>query len=153
MDRHEFIRRIGSVLGRERPQPPAWTTPGIEFRQRIMPGLNQEEMTQAFIANSRAVSVRVIETARERLNASLAEVIAGIGAGGCLLADQPLFRDLNTAAYLRSYVPVEVWEADLSREEAVMRAERASVGVAAADLAVAESGTVAVFSRGGVGRS
>ncbi|MDZ7371168.1 MAG: lactate utilization protein C [candidate division KSB1 bacterium] len=153
MDRNEFIRRTSSALGRERAQPPAWTTPGIEFRQRIMADRNREEMTQAFVASSRAVSVTVIETMRERLNASLAEAIGGIGAGSCLLADQPLFRELNTAGYLRAYLPVELWEESLTRQGAIVHAEKAGVGIAVADLAVAESGTVVVYSRSGVGRS
>ncbi len=48
---------------------------------------------------------------------------------------------------------MQIWDNSLSRRENIANSEQASVGIAKAELALAESGTVVLFSHLGSGRS
>ena len=71
-----------------------------------------------------------------------------------MLADQDFFSEHDTFEVLKNHFDqLKIWDLTLSREENIANAEQASVGIAKAELALAESGTVVMFSHLGSGRS
>ena len=70
-----------------------------------------------------------------------------------IMADDPLLKELETTEALETIREVQVWNSGGSRESCLRFAEQASVGIAVAEKALAESATVLLFSHKGCGRS
>ncbi len=149
----EFIRSVSLALWRAEPtEPPPSPSALHNVHRRVMAEWSREQLVEAFLKNSRDIGAETRQTHKAELNDLLAELAASSG-GTCLLADQPLFAELNTSAVLGTRVQVEVWDVAKPSRELLQTAAQASVGIAAAELALAESATVVLFSSGGLGRS
>jgi L-lactate dehydrogenase complex protein LldG len=153
-NRNEFIGHISACLGRDDlPPQPSRLPYQHNVHTKVMAGWRQEKIAAAFMDYSRAIGVTVVETLKQNLNETLASTATALGSATCLLADEPLFEEMRTRVVLSSHFPVEVWDVSASRQENVQRADKAMVGIAVAECALAESATVLLFSRGGAGRS
>jgi L-lactate dehydrogenase complex protein LldG len=107
-----------------------------------------------FVKNAKAAGTAVYECAPAALNETILAAIAELASGPILLADDPLWQEQNTIAALQKvHDPVRLWNTGQSRESNLEYAEAAAVGIAVANLALAETGTVMVYSHKGCGRS
>jgi L-lactate dehydrogenase complex protein LldG len=152
--REQFIGTISKALGRaEPPSAPAPCTCRHTVHADVMKDWSQDDLAEAFIDYSRTIGAAVCETTREELNRTIRKAVAQCAPGPVILANDALLNDLGTAAGLEPERPVRIWNAGNSRENDIGYAEKASVGVAVARMALAESATVLLFSHNGCGRS
>lgn len=153
MMRSEYIRRVSAALGREA-LPPAPPRPPLRntVHEQVMAGWSAAQLAEAFVSYSQTIGVAVYQTPLAGLNPVLVQAVEALGGGPCLLADQPLLRKIGTGQALASF-GVKIWESKHSRQENIDAADRAAVGIAVAEVALAESATVMLFSGAGLGRS
>lgn len=153
-NRNDFIGHISACLGRDAlPPQPSRLSYQHNVHEQVMAGWSQEKITAAFVDYSRTIGVTVVETLKQNLNETLVSTVAALGSGMCLLANEPLFEEMQTRAHLSAHFPVEVWDVSASLQKNVQRADKAMVGIAVAECALAESATVLLFCNGGAGRS
>ncbi len=154
-NRTEFISHLSRCLGRtEVPAKPSAMTKPNAIQHEYLKGSSAEEMFEVFVKNARAAGTAVSECAPAAINATLLAAIAQLAAGPILLTDDPVWEVRQTAAALRQvHGQVHVWDTTGSREDNIARAEGAAVGLAVANLALAETGTVMVYGQRGCGRS
>ncbi len=152
--REQFIRTISRALGREK--PPAVPAPPARrhaVHTEVMKDFNRDDLARAFMEYSRKVGADVFETTRGGLNGAIQNAVEGCGPGPVIMANDPLLKELGTAEALETGRAVQVWNSGGSRESDLHFAEQASVGIAVAEKALAESATVLLFSHKGCGRS
>jgi L-lactate dehydrogenase complex protein LldG len=118
-----------------------------------MKGWSRDELARVFIEYSRITGAVVFETTKGGLNIAIRDALLKCGSGPVILADDPLLDDLNTATVLETEREVRVWRKTDSREDNIRFAEKAVAGIAVANMALAESATVLLFSQNGCGRS
>ncbi len=150
-----FIGRISQTLGRTSPPE---TIPDLEPPNRIqeayLDGASPEELRDTFKENAEAVGTKVYMTSPEELNAAIMEAVTTFPEGTILFSDEPYWREQNSIPSLEETGrDVRVWSLDNSSEQNIEIAENAAVGVATAKLALAETGTVMVYSHDGCGRA
>jgi L-lactate dehydrogenase complex protein LldG len=106
------------------------------------------------VENSLAAGTIVYQCSVIDLNATIIEAASKFPQGPLIIADHDYFNRAGTAEALQQrFDTVDRWERSLSREENIAKAEQASVGIVKAELALAESATVVLFSHQGAGRS
>lgn len=152
--RAQFIGRISKALGRR--ESPATVPPFIprhSVERDLMKNCSRDELARLFVENSKTVGIDVTRTTKAELNESIRAAAQEFNPGPVILADHPLFDELDTAAALEPERAVQVWSAGNSREDNIRFAEEASVGIAVAKMALSESATVLLFSHKGCGRS
>jgi L-lactate dehydrogenase complex protein LldG len=152
--REQFIGTVSKALGREKtpavPAPFAWRH---SVHTEVMKDFTRDDLARAFMEYSRKVGADVIETTRDGLNAAIQNAVEGCGPGPVIMANDPLLNELCTAEALETGRKVQVWNSDGSRGSDLRFAEEASVGIAVAEKALAESATILLFSHKGCGRS
>ncbi|MBN1465428.1 lactate utilization protein C [candidate division KSB1 bacterium] len=153
MTTHEFIGTVSRALGRSTPQAPAPLVYRHSVHTDVMRGLSQDALAKEFVDYSRTIGAHVVETTRSQLPASLIQVVKDSPAGSIVVADDPLLRELGIVRLLRAIAPVQLWDVDGTPAENIKFAEKARIGIAVARMALAESGTVLLFSHAGTGRS
>jgi L-lactate dehydrogenase complex protein LldG len=152
--REQFLGAIGKALGRTAlPAEPARPDVRHSVHTGVMKDWSKDDLARAFIEYSGTIGARTVETTREELNAAVRNAVDACGPGPVVLADDPLLDELRTADALAGSLKVHVWDTDESREKNVLFAEKAAVGIAVAEMALAESATVLLFSHRGCGRS
>jgi L-lactate dehydrogenase complex protein LldG len=151
--REEFIGEIRRALRREgsvpEPAPFIWRH---TVHTDAMKGSSREELVRAFVDASRAVDADVFETGKDALNETIVRALERCGAGGVIVADDPVLRALDTVSSFPETRAARIWDCTASREDNVRFAESAAAGIAVAEMALAESATVLLFSREGCGR-
>ncbi len=151
--RDEFIKAISSRLGRDAvPHKPTPLVYRHSVHTEVMADWPQQEIAAAFVDYSKTLGVKVIECAARQTADSIREAIADI-EGDVLIADEPLLEELNLMQQLAGERAVKKWDIQSSRAENIANAEQAAVGIVAAEMALAESGTVMLFCSAGAGRS
>jgi len=152
--REQFMGVISKALGRAELLPPperfSWRH---SVHKEVMKDSSQNDLVRAFIKYGKTIGVTVSETVRERLNDTIRTAVGECRPGPVLLANDTLVNDLNVASVLEKERAVRTWNTGDSRENEIRFAEKAAVGIAVAKLALAESGTVLLFSHNGCGRS
>lgn len=153
--RTRFIQNISRCLGRE--APPGEAAP-LELPNRVQNGYlkeaSAEQLKSVFITNARAAGTAVHECTVESLNATLLTAIPQLAEGTILLSDDPMWEEYQTVGALEKvHGQIHTWDLQRSREHNIAVAESAAVGIAVAQLALAETGTVMVCSHAGCGRS
>jgi L-lactate dehydrogenase complex protein LldG len=150
-----FIDHISSCLGRSGvPSCPSPLVRPNTIEQNYLGEASADKVRAMFIKNAEAVGTAVLQCTAAALNETILTAIAQLASGPILLADNPLWQEQQTIAALeRVHATVRLWNTGQSRESNLEFAEAAAVGIAVADLALAETGTVMVFSHKGCGRS
>jgi L-lactate dehydrogenase complex protein LldG len=152
--RDQFMEGISRALGRAK--TPA-TVPRFRWRHSVqtdvMKDWSQDELARAFIEYGKTIGIGAYETTREGLNGTIRRAVGECGSGPVIVADDPLLSELCTADALEKTGKVRVWKTEDSRENNILFAERAAVGIAVAKMALSESATVLLFSHEGCGRS
>jgi len=150
----QFIGTLSRALGRtEPPAAPAEFICRHSVHKDVMRGWSQDQITRSFVEYSKIIGADVFETSREELNDAIRNSVANCASGPIVLANDPLLNELHTTAALETDRTVCVWNTEDTRENNIRFAEKAGVGVAVARMALAESGTVLLFSQNGCGRS
>ena len=152
--REQFIRAIGKALGRtDTPAKPAPFVWRHSVHTDVMRGWSRDDLARAFIEYSKTIGVRVFESTGDTLNAAIRKAVEECGSGPVIVANDALLKKLDTATALEAGRDVLVWNSGGSVESNVRFAEKAAVGIAVAEKALAESATVLLFSHNGCGRS
>lgn len=155
-EQRSFIGRLSNALGREKipDTPPSFQLPH-DVHHSYLKGATTRELTETFIENCKTVGTTIHRSPdREHLNSSIIEAVNEFGGGSILVADDEYFKETGTIDTLKTTFPeVDRWDLSLSREENISKAEKAAIGIAKAEMALAESGTVILFSHLGSGRA
>lgn len=151
--KEQFISRISNCLGRRAvPNQPTRLVYPHCMQQQYLADASERELRDILIANAQAVGIGVHQCDGNDLGVTLAEIIRTVG-GPIVLADDQLLTGETAALLVKEFSECHIWDTGTSREENISRAERAKVGVARAEMALAESATTLLFSHRGCGRS
>ncbi len=148
--REEFLKTISHALGRPQPQAAAPLVYPSDVHLEVMSDATPDELAQSFIEYSQAIGADFFQTTTEKLVETIVQAVQTCSHGQIILADDPLLNDLNLKHNLEN---ARLWDVQQSWRENVLYAEKATVGIAVAEMALAESGTVLLFSHAGKGRS
>ncbi len=148
-----FISRISHGLGRAAPpDTPTRLVYPHQMQRRYQAHAAKRELRDIFIANARAVGIDVRECSERDLAVALVEIVRKTG-GPVVLADDPLLTGDVARCLVEAFTECHIWDAGAGREENMALAEKAKVGVARAEMALAESATTLLSCHGGNGRS
>lgn len=153
--KEEFLRNITHCLGRSIvPNVPTPFSVPHAVHHDYLKNADLDELQSTFIKNAESTGTSIYQCDEGKINETILAAINEFGKGPVIIADQEFFKENNTFEVLEKYVEqVKKWEMNLSREENIAYAEKASIGIVKAELALAESGTVVLFSHLGAGRS
>jgi L-lactate dehydrogenase complex protein LldG len=152
--REQFIGAVGKALGRsELPATPARFIYRHTVHTDVMRDWNQGDLARIFVEYSKIIDASVFETTKAALNSVIRQAVERCGPGKIIVAKDSLLEEMNTVHDLAKSRTVRVWNTEGSWEENVHFSEEAAVGIAVAKMALAESGTVLLFSHNGCGRS
>jgi L-lactate dehydrogenase complex protein LldG len=119
-----------------------------------MENADQTELQQVFKETSEANGTLVFECPEADLNATLLNALELFDKGSVIVGDHHYFREHGVIEVLEQQVTdCRIWDREKSREQNMGNAETAMVGITMAELGLAESGTVVLFSHRGSGRS
>lgn len=151
----QFIHRISQCLGRTAvlDEPSRLELPN-DVQNDFLKGASAEKIKEVFITNAKVAGTAVYECDRSSLNETILSAIEQLGKGSILLTDDPFWKEQHTDEALKKvHEMVHTWDLEQSRQHNIDIAERAAVGIALARMALAETGTVMVYSHAGCGRS
>lgn len=154
-NRSTFLAHVSRCLGRAGTpaRPSELALPGA-VQDDYLRGRSAGEILGVFVKNARAAGTAVYQCTPAAMNDTLLAAIGQLAAGSILLTDDPLWQERQTVAALRQlHRQVQVWDTAGTREDNIACAEAAAVGLAVANLALAETGTVMVYGHKGCGRS
>lgn len=153
--KESFISHVSSCLGREKPTaaPAPFTLPH-DVQHQYLHNADLQELKSVFKTNSEATGTTVYECTPEELNTTLLKAVNSFERGRVVMADHPFFQEQGVITAMRENITdLYLWDTSSSREENMSRAETAMVGITMAEMGLAESGTVILFSHQGSGRS
>lgn len=165
-NRDSFLNNIAKKLGRERKTTPV-ERPALKYtcHHEVMADKSQEELKAELIHYTEtALGARAIETTKAELNETLKSVCLHYcnneeegetdGEGETILsADERLLAMLDPSELATEKHTVYVWNQTAGYEPNIEIAERAKVGVVFAEQALAESGTMVLYSNPAQGRA
>lgn len=150
-----FISHVSACLGRDKaPDAPKPFSLPCDIQHQYLQGADQQELKSVFRVNSEATGTTVYECMPEDLNETLLTVVNNFERGRVVMADHVFFQEQGVITAMRKEIAdLYLWDTGKSREENMANAETAIVGITMAELGLAESGTVILFSHRGSGRS
>ena len=164
-NRDSFLDNIAKKLGRQRKTTPL-ERPALKYRchHDVMAGTSQEELKDSlFSYTETALGAHAVETTRADLARTLKSVCLDYcldddgetaGQGETILsADDRLLAMVDPAHLATDRHTVHVWNQAAGYEPNIAIAERAKVGVVFAEQALAESGTMVLYSNPAQGRA
>ncbi len=153
--KEKFIKHISNCLGRDTvPDAPTPLVIPHTVHHDYLKDVGIDELKKTFIRNSEASGTTVYQCELDDLNETIVKAVTVYDDGPVLMADHDFFSKHETFEFLKNHFDqVKIWDLSLSREENIANTEQASVGIVRAELALAESGTVVLFSHLGSGRS
>jgi len=153
--KEKFIRRIANCLGRNTvPDAPTPLIIPHTVHHDYLKNGGIDELEKIFISSAEAAGTAVYQCESAGLNETIVNAVAAFGNGPVVMADHDFFSENETYKVLKDhFAQLKIWDLNLSREENIANAEQALVGIAKAELALAETGTVVMFSHLGSGRS
>jgi L-lactate dehydrogenase complex protein LldG len=150
-----FIARVSKCLGR-RALPETLSPPDISHHpgRNYLKGVGMDEIKDVFVQNAEAAGTAIYECDPDTLAETLVRATSAYGKGPLVMEDDVFLREHGAARALgRHFDPFHIWDPRRSREENIAHAEKSRVGVVKARLALAESGSVLLFTGPGCGRS
>jgi len=150
-----FISHVSACLGRDKiPAVPEPFALPHDVHLQYLQNADLEELKSVFKTNSEAMGTTVYECALEDLNETLLAAVNSFDKGRVVMADHSFFREQGVIRAMREGVSdLHLWDTAKSREENMANAETAMVGITMAEMGLAETGTVILFSHRGSGRS
>lgn len=151
--KEQFISRVSDCLGRTRvPEKPTDLTYPHQMQQHYLAGTEAPQLLNTFIANAQAVGIGIRRCGKTDLDATIVQIVREFG-GPVVLADDPLLTGTTAKLLGQESEGCHIWDTNASREENMALAEKAKVGIAVAEMALAETATSLIFSHLGNGRS
>ncbi len=148
-----FISRISGCLGRtEPPRKPTELVYPHDMQHDYLAGAATKTLLDTFIANARGAGIEVRQCSADELAATLTRIVENAGTP-VILADDPLLTGKPAQLIRDECGQCDVWDMNTGRVENMARAEQAKVGIAVAEMAMAESATTLLFCQMGHGRS
>ncbi|HAS61723.1 MAG TPA: lactate utilization protein C [Vibrio sp.] len=163
-NRESFLDNIASQLGRTQPLSQV-ERPVLKYscHQEVMATFSQDELKDALVSYANtALGANAIVTTQAELEATLKQVCLtycqdeqgqAIPGETILSAYEPLMELVSAQALETEQHHVYVWDQSAGYEANIVVAERAKVGVVFAEQALAESGTMVLYSRADQGRA
>ena len=154
-EKEKFIKHISNCLGRDSvtDKPTSLVIPHTVHHDYLKDA-GIEDLKKIFIENAEASGTKIYQCDSGDLNETVVKAVSAFDNGSIIMADHDFFREHGTFEILsKHFDQLKIWDLSLSREENIVNAEQASVGIAKAELGLAESGTVVMFSHHGSGRS
>ncbi|OAN18182.1 hypothetical protein A3K86_04600 [Photobacterium jeanii] len=167
-NRDAFLDNIAEKLGRPR-QTEAVTRPALKYtcHKEVLADHNQDELKDVLVEYTHtALGAHAVVTNKDELTATLAKVCEkycldeNLAEGETaaveetvLSADQRLLELVNVDALRSDTHKIHVWDPSLGYAPNIEIAERAKVGVVFAEQALAESGTMVLYSNPAQGRA
>lgn len=153
--RATFLHTISMALGRERvPEQPTPLKLPNTIQKSYYQNSTEEQLHALFLAQSKAAGTIVHGCTMPTLNDTILTAASELGEGPILVAEAPLLQQQRTVAALeRVYAQVHRWSGATGRQENLSNAESAGIGIAVAQHALAETGTVMVYSHQECGRA
>lgn len=149
----QFISRVSDCLGRITvPEKPTELVYPHHMQRQYLAGASSQELLDTFVTNAQAVGIGIHQCSETDIGATIVQIIREIG-GPVILANDPLLAGETKELLGREFDECHVWDTDASHEENMGRAEEAKVGIAVAEMALAETATSVLFSHLGSGRS
>ncbi|GAE35987.1 LutC/YkgG family protein [Halalkalibacter akibai] len=152
-----FLDQIAKSLGR-----PRKTTPVVrpnwkhQPQHEVFKGYNQDQLVDVLVEQCTKIHTQVELVTTKNLQEVLRNVIAGWNAQSIISWDDPRIKEYELDAFFQEIfqagVDVHEWNPAVG-EENIKFAEQADIGITFADMTLAESGTVVLFSDQGKGRS
>lgn len=163
-NRDEFLLNIAQKLGRDKPLTEV-KRPSLRYRchQDVMADLNQEQLKGVFKNYAEtSLGAQVIETKKDKLESLLAELCYNYQSGErqeshaaeiILSASSDLLSFIQPERLAAERRSVHVWDNQAGYAENIAVAEQAKVGIVMAEQALAESGTMVLYSQPEQGRA
>ena len=151
--KEQFIPRVSGCLNRTTvPEKPTEFVYPHDMQHNYLAEASAQELLDTFVTNAQTVGIGIHQCSATDLGTTIVQIIKELG-GPVVLANDPLLAG-ETAEMLGCDIDdCYVWNPDSSREENMTKAEGAKVGIAVAEMALAESATSLLFSHSGSGRS
>ena len=156
-NKDSFLANVAKSLGRERKVSgvtrPNWSK---NPQHKVFENYSQDDLVDQLVKQCEKIHTKVKTTSLENLSDSLDAILSEWNANSLVSWDDPRNVEFQLSAYYESLkndgLNIHIWNPDIG-EENITLAEKADVGITFADVALAESGTVVLFSDQGKGRS
>jgi len=151
--KEQFISRVSSCLNRTTvPEKPTDFVYPHDMQHNYLAEASAQELLDTFVINAQAVGIGIHRCSEIDLGATIIQIVRELG-GPVILAQNPLLAGDTAELLGREIDEFYVWNTDAGREGNMTKAEGAKVGIAVAEMALAESATSLLFSHLGSGRS
>ncbi|MEZ8195623.1 MULTISPECIES: LutC/YkgG family protein [Vibrio] len=163
-NRESFLSNIASKLGRDKPLEQV-ERPELKHtcHKEVMATLSQDELkTELLHYTQTALGAKAIVTTASQLEATLKEVCLSyceddqgepVEGDTLFSASERLLALISPQALATDRHHVHVWDQSAGYDANILIAERAKVGVVFAEQALAESGTMVLYSHPAQGRA
>lgn len=157
-NKEKFLNKVANRLGRERKTSdvplPEWSK---RPQYEVFKGFSQDELMEQFTQHCKNIHTSVKVTKKEDLQTTFHEAITELGGKSIVHWNDDRFVNYGLSAALdkeqnENDVHVHCWDPAIG-EENLKIAEQANIGITFADISLAESGTVVLFSNADKGRS
>jgi L-lactate dehydrogenase complex protein LldG len=156
-NKNSFLDEVAKSLGRERRQHsvvrPEWKH---NPQHDVLNGFSKDELLEVLKEQCTNIHTGIVETPVEQLSQAIGRVMDELGATSVVSWNDPRFEEYGVNHYFKEAfsrgIDVHIWDPKLG-EENIIISERTEVGITFADITLAESGTVVLFSDQGKGRS
>lgn len=159
-NREAFLSKISTSLNRSfTPSDKPIRTWQYAPEAKKLSDLSTDELMVAFVKQCGVLNnTSVLEVTAENLPLSLDQVVKDYGGESVALWNDQRFVDLDLEPlYLEQWpsanLKVHVWDSSLGRVENFKRTNESNIGIAYAEYALAETGTVVLYSAEGQGKA
>ncbi|GIN14263.1 lactate utilization protein C [Shouchella clausii] len=151
-NRESFLDHVANQLGRPRKtegvlRPNYRASPQFE----VLKDASKDELVMVLREQCAAIHTDFKQVDSGQLERVIDETIAMYGAQSVITWDDRRFHDFGLSSFLNR-PSVSLWD-NRDSNRSIELAEKADVGITFADITLAESGTVTLFSSNGKGRS
>ncbi|KAF0824791.1 Lactate utilization protein LutC [Cytobacillus firmus] len=155
-NRTSFLDNLAKNLGRKRlseVEKPAWDH---NPQWDVLKGASQDELVEVLKKQCLLIHTDVYETASAELPEQIGRLIKEYGGKSVVTWDDPRFEEFGLSSLPIDLngngIAVHVWDQEGGEENLAFSAH-ADIGITFSDAALAESGTVVLFSDKGKGRA
>ena len=155
-NRDSFLGSLAKKLGRE------LNTQGVERpplphnpHHDVMAGFSQQQLADVFLEYTKTnLNSLSVSCNKEELSETLTSICNGFNAGKIVVSGDHRLAELQVTNNLKlQFDDVYTWDTDQAHDINIKQAEQAKVGIVFAEQALAESGTMVLYSASTHGRS
>lgn len=156
-NKDRFLAQVAKNLGRERRTTPV-SKPTWKHQPQhdVYKGFSTDQLVDVLKEQCTKIHTEIEQVTAQSLNKALETIISQWNANSIVHWDDPRFQEYGVTKFFdrvsSTGMNVHRWDASLN-EDNIRIAEKADIGITFADMTLAESGTVVLFSDKGKGRS